>query len=411
VDLALYDWSIGISDIIQHRTCPQRFAYGMRRHVELPPHIQITPNERDEPPESTNWTNVAGSAAHLAIHEVDVNAVSHDEAISRAMREYGAWLTPEDVAQLREDLTIFETRRPHGVTLVCAEQDMRVPLFIDDGGHQVYFRFKVDVLSRLIASPDVFLHRDYKTSKWRKTDAEVHKDVQLWAYNWGLHEAFPEIRHLLQTYDQLRFGEVPTTKNEAQRAQIKDWLIEQVKFIQADTVYKPKRNEWCRYCPMVVTCRETYRATKAARAELAITAPLTREGRKVKVALAVEGDELEALIRDELPTLIAVRKHIAHVEEELKRIIGTMPEQERARLGWKVTDRTTKTITTPGLRALHELIGDAFYDLVSLSMTAVETEFGKPKRGEPLSPELEAVRAWTVEATSGVNVLPAGSAE
>jgi hypothetical protein len=255
------------------------------------------------------------------------------------------------------------------------------------------------------------VHRDYKSSKWQKSDAEVHKDPQMWAYNWGIHEFFPECRHLLQTYDQLRFGEVQTTKNDQQRRDMKQWLIDMVKIIIADETYKPKINDFCRFCPLVVTCREPRRATAITRGTLATLAPLTKEGRKIKVEFFEEGMAIEDLIEHELPKMIETRKHVEHVEKALKELIAKMPEGERARLGWAVRDSKRRAVATEGLRELHEQMGDAFYSLVSLPITRLEEMFGKPKKGEQVPRELEIARSWTTEDITGVNVVPANTSK
>jgi CRISPR/Cas system-associated exonuclease Cas4 (RecB family) len=395
---------IGISDILDYRECPQRHAFGMRRHVALPERLQLYAGETDEAPGSTNWTNAYGSAIHHAIHLVDKDGLSHSAAIAEVMVEYGTYLEPGDLQLLGEDLRLFERRRPLGVTLVASEAEMRVPLFVTDDGAQIYFRFKLDVLQRLIANPLIFLHRDYKSSRWRRTDAEVHKSEQMWAYNWGIHELYPECTTLLQTYDQLKFGEVQTTKNDQQRDEIKAWLIANVKIILADEVYKPKQNDFCRYCALIVTCRETHRATAYWRGRMAVLAPLTKEGRKIKVEFAEEGDELERIIRDELPKMQQTRKHLELVEELLKDLLTQMDDVERDRLGWRLKDRKARAIAPEGLRELHEAMGDTFYDLVTLPITRLEEMTGKPKRGEPVPPLLQIARDWTTEETGGTNI-------
>jgi hypothetical protein len=401
--------SIGISDIINYRECPQRMAFNMRRHIELPERLQLEPGERDEPPGHTNWTNAYGSAIHDAMHLVDKEGLTHEQAIHEVMLRWGTYLDPGDIDQLRDDLSLFEKRRPLGVTLVGSEMEARVPLFAHETEGQIYFRFRIDALHRLIANPGIFLHRDYKSSKWRKSPAEVHSDPQMWSYNWGIHEWFPECQFLQQTYDQLRFGEVPTSKNDAQRATIKQWLIENVRVIMADETYKPKQNDFCRYCPLVVTCRETQRATDYWKGRLALTAPLTKEGRKVRVAFEAEGEELARVVREELPKMSGTRKHIEHVEKVLKTMLAEMSIEQRQELGWQLKDRRSKTIPPDGLRELHAMMGDTFYQLVNMSMSTLEEHTGKPKKGEPVPAELEVARNWQTEEVTGTNLVPANS--
>jgi len=132
---------IGITDVLEWRRCPARFAYGMRRHVELPKELQLEPGEKDNPTEATNENNAYGSCIHDAIGIVEREAVTDEEAISRAFPRYARWLNPEDADLLREDLKTYHRRRPLGVTLVASERDLRVPLFVHNGV-QIYFRFK-----------------------------------------------------------------------------------------------------------------------------------------------------------------------------------------------------------------------------------------------------------------------------
>jgi hypothetical protein len=398
--------SIGISDINEYRDCPQSFVFGMRRHVELPERLQLEPGERDEAPESVAASTVYGSAIHEAISHVETGH-THEVAIDLALQVYGTWLTPDDVQLLREDLDTYELRHPRDAELVACERDMRVPLFVDDDGTQIYYRFKLDVLFRLKAHPDVYIHRDYKSSAHRKTSVEVHKDPQMWSYNWAIHELWPECRQLFQEYDQLKFGVERTSKNDQQRAQIKQWLIDNVKIILRDETFKPKINEWCRWCPLVVTCRETHRATEFWRGRLALTAPMTKEGAKVKVALLDEGLELERLIRDELPRMQQARKHIEHVEKLLKSVIEGMSLEERERVGWRISERRSKTIPPEALRELHSMLGDSFYHLVSMSMKRLEDFVGAPKKGEPVPAELQLARDMALEDTTSSTLVAA----
>ena len=130
-------------------------------------------------------------------------------AIQRAWATYHHYLTPDDLDRMCADLETYHTRTALGYRLIANEKDMRVPLFVYEG-EQIYFRFKVDALYQNIEHPGIFLSRDYKSSRWPKTEEEIHKDIQQWAYNYGLHEMFPEIESLTQLYDMLRYGVTPT---------------------------------------------------------------------------------------------------------------------------------------------------------------------------------------------------------
>jgi hypothetical protein len=399
MNLEPFDYSIGISDIKDWRECPERAENNMRRLLTLPD------GKKDEPPESRNWTNAYGSAVHDAISFVEKEDLTNRQAVEKAWLKWGPFLDPEDLALLHQDLDKYRGDTPLGMRLVAAEVDMKVPLFVHDG-IQYYFRFKIDALYQMIADPTVFFFRDYKSSKWPKSDKEVHEDWQMSSYDWGIHELYPECKRLVISYEQLRHGNILTSRNDLQREQIRDWLIENVKAIITDGEHRPKINDFCRYCPLIMQCSETERSTRYWRGTLAVLAPMTKEGRKTKLEFAEEGDELERLFSDVLPRAIQVRKHLEFFEKELKSKLEAMPSSERERLGWKTTDRKTRQITAEGLARIHEAVGPVFYNLVSLTKRNVDVWVGKPKKGVPLTPQLASIRREELEVVSQTLVVP-----
>lgn len=374
---------IGISDLLQHRSCPAKFAYKMRRHTEAPP------------PETLNADNAYGSAIHECIQLLteDPNRPS-EEVVTQVWPRYEAYLDPEDLALLTEDLERFQHDSPLGMELIASEVDARVPLF-EHEGRTMYFRFKLDALYRRKSEPSVFYHRDYKSSKWRKSQSEVDDDPQMWAYNWAIHELYPECGTLLQSYEQLRHGNILTSKDDEQRAHMKAWLIECVKSVLADETLEPRQEPFCTHCPLVVTCPVTLASTRYWRGLLGVLAPIEKEGRKTKVAFLDEAKDVEEMIRL-LPTMMQTRKHIEAVEKRLKAVIEEMPASERERLGWRLRDRKTSTLPPEALRALHSALGDSFYEAVSVSKVALEKVAGKPELELAKELELERVSATTI---------------
>ncbi len=241
VDLAPFNNQVGISDILNWRECPARMEHGMRRHVVL------DDGATDEPPGHTDWTNAYGSAVHGAIHLVETEQLSNEAAVDRVWPEFAGYLDPGDLALLKEDLDAYRGDTPPGMELVVAEKDVRVPLFVHNGV-QIFFRFKLDALYRSVVEPTVFYHRDYKSSKHRRTQQDVDKDLQMWSYNWGIFTLWVECESLLQSYEQLRFNNLVTSKNREQRQQVKEWLIRTVKAMLADEEMKPKQNMFCPWC-------------------------------------------------------------------------------------------------------------------------------------------------------------------
>src|SRR5688500_7874033 len=144
----------------------------------------------------------------------------------------------------------------------------------------IYFRGNIDRLYERIDRPGHFIHRDYKSSRWPRTQAEVNEDLQMWAYNWAIHEFWPECDDLVQVYDQLQFGELHTRKTVSQREQMKGWLQRHVVAIvtddsvQADDLLAPKFNEWCPWCPILASCPVPQQLTDFARSRIAALSEL-----------------------------------------------------------------------------------------------------------------------------------------
>jgi hypothetical protein len=193
----------------------------MRRHIELPERFAVFEGERDDPPEAHSPQSAYGSAFHDMAALIDKEAVSDEAAIERIWPKWQHWLEPEDIERFRADLAALRERSVLGYRLVAAEVDMRVPLFRTDDGTMIYFRFKIDAFYQHLQNPGLFLMRDYKSSRWPTPIEDIHNDLQQWAYNFGVHEMFPECETLVQIYDQLRFDEVEVRqKTDADRANI-----------------------------------------------------------------------------------------------------------------------------------------------------------------------------------------------
>lgn len=366
--------SIGISDILDYRECPQRFAFKMRRHAPLPERFALFDGEKDEPPEAIDWTNAYGSAIHHAISLVE-NGMSDEQAIQEAWNEYGPYLDTEHLTLLREDLETWHTRTQLGWRVIATEQDMKVPLFVYKG-RQIYFRFKCDALYQHMQRPDLFLSRDYKSSAHRKSADEVQNDIQQWAYNWGLHELFPEIGSLQQEYDQLRFGIEPTSKTPEQRQEIKRWLVTQVTSILEDMLLKPKQNQWCPYCPIVMDCRVTHLSADWWKSRLEAIAPEKKVGRKIMVELTDDSEGF-AYYAEILPRVEVTLKQLKRFRDTVHEALAEMPSERRESLGYRRREKKATQFSASALRRVHKLADDAFYQLVSLSKTRVQDFYGK----------------------------------
>lgn len=404
--MKLPDNAIGISDMLAYRECPQRFAWSMRRHQELPERFQTFEGETDSPPESTNWTNAYGSAIHDAIATVERKLCSDEEAIAEIWPRWQHYLDPEDVTLMKADLEKYRHRAlPVGYRVVAVEQDMRVPLFVHRGV-QIYFRFKLDVLMQHIQNPSIFVSRDYKATKWPRSHKEIQGDIQQWAYNWGIHELYPECETLLQEVDQLRAGVVPVRKTQAQRDEIKQWLILQATAVLEDDTLAPTQNEWCAYCPLLMECSVTHRSTDFWLRKLAAVAPERKVGRKIMVQLSDSpydmGEYVELLPKAKMAQNV-LKRYIEAVQDALK----AMPTDRRRQFGYYASERSRNVFTASALREIFEMVGpDVFFHLVTLSTSGLESWYGKGKNADP---QLDEIMRFAEKTPDAVMVKPVRS--
>jgi hypothetical protein len=349
--------AVGITDINQYRACPRRFEFGMQRHTPAGEH-----------PQAQSSSTAYGSAIHEAIAYIEAREATDEQAAQRAFDLYAKWMEPADLGRLTQDLATYRQRDFTGVRTVAVEQELRMPLF-EYQGETIYFRGKIDRLYERLDAPGVFVQIDYKSSRHPRSDADVQADTQQWAYNLLVHEVYPECAELVQLYDQLLFGVIPTRKTAEQREQMRAWLIHQITAILNDDALEPTINDFCAWCPILHDCPVVQRATDYAKARILVLggAPRAAEFR-------VYSDQL-----DDVGQAIKVLKKF---ETDVKTTIGELPEAERAQLGYRGDYRKTSGFSPNALRTIHELMGDDFYTAVGLTKTKVA---GHPREQEVLA--------------------------
>jgi hypothetical protein len=400
MNLEPYGWAVGISDILQWRACPERFVFGMKRHTE------------GAPPESWSPQNAYGSAIHDAIHAVNGGA-THRDAVQAAFARYSNWLEPGDVSRMYEDLRIYEERDMLGVRTVAAERDMSFPLFVHKG-QQIYFRFKIDRLYQRLDDETKFILVDYKSSKWAKSKEEVDADLQMWAYNVGVHIIYPECEDLLQIYDQLSYGQEFTRKNDAQREEMRRWLVVAITAMIEDETLDPKFNDFCAWCPLKMDCDVVrHQLTDWAQAKIAAIAPrkpkLKKDGEPGKVLLPPELDPARFNeYVDLLPDVRRARQVLEAFEEAVKKAMRDIPDTSLTELksreapnGYRKDTRSKRTFTPTALQKIHEELGADFYYMASLSAAAIERHYGKGANDE-----IEAVMRFAEKGTGYTVVEP-----
>lgn len=372
--------SIGVSDLKDWQECPRRMSFQMQRHEagEDPPEAAVNPNVR------------YGKAIHDAIEHVEKTDCTNEEAVQYLMSNGHRWLDPEVIQEIKEDLDIYREREPLGVRTVMAEGEIRVPLLVhpvDDGtGNkvptQIYYRAKIDRLYESLARPGVFYMRDYKSSRWPRTKKEIDEDKQMSSYDWSVREFFPEIEELWITYDQLKYGEIETSRNDNDRQWIVEWLRMAVIAVLDDEEYGPdgllvpEFNNWCPYCPIAMSCAVVPKLTRYAQAEIAKLAPSEKSGRSTIVQL---DEDLFDVYVDQLEDVSTAKAVLERFEKAIKARLMELPLHEREAYGYTLRSRNVDVFSNEALAAAHRLLGDKFYEVATVSKTALERATGSDR--------------------------------
>jgi hypothetical protein len=370
---------IGVSDMLSHRDCPMRMEFSMRRHTI------------GESPESWSPANAYGSAIHLCVEMLD-NGATHQEAATAAFAKFGKWLEPADLDMLFSDMEKYEDRDMIGVRTILNEGEISLPLFVHPRVGQVWYRAKIDRLYQSIDDPSFFIHIDYKSSKHVKSEDEVHKDPQIWSYNlaimYYLEDLFPELEkiRLQQVYDQLKFGQVNTSKGPNQRESIRQWLITAATTVIDDMLMEPTFNEWCPWCPLLMDC-DVIRHQLSDWALTRIGALMTREPKLKKDGTPSKVMAPPQLNPEGIRLYIGLQKDVkrAHAalklfDETLTRALKEMPAERLAEYGKEAKQRSQDVFTTEAKRAIVDEVGlSEFLYLADISKASVERFYGEDK--------------------------------
>jgi RecB family exonuclease len=355
--MILPESAVGPTDIQAYRDCPRRFAFGMRRHTEAGEH-----------PEAQGPSTAYGSAVHRALEIAESSDATDVEAVQAAFDEYAKWLDPPDLERLRTDLRTYRERDYLGVRTVAVETELRMPLFEHDG-QMIHLRTRIDRLYQRLDNPAVFIHVDYKSSRWPKSQQEVDEDRQLWLTNLIVHEVYPECETLVQAYDQLNYGVLTTRKSEAQRGLVRDWAIHQITTILGDDELPAKKNRWCPWCPIMESCPIVPELTAYALAEVATLAPPEKVGRKT--VLNLDPDLYEVYV-EALEDVNLAQKVLKRFDDSVRGVVKELPDARQRELGFETRPRTRTNWPPEALRAAHEVLGEDFYEVVGLTKTAVQ---------------------------------------
>lgn len=120
-----------------------------------------------------------------------------------------------------------------------------------DENYKIHIR--IDRLSS--PEPGVYEIHDYKTNSSLKTQEEADKDRQLAVYSMGVKQLYPDAKKIKLIWHMLAFDrEVVSERTEDQLETLRIEILEEIKKIEQENDFEPKKSALCTYCEYQSMC-------------------------------------------------------------------------------------------------------------------------------------------------------------
>lgn len=305
-----------------------------------------------------------GSAIHGALELMESEMISPDEALSRVWPpELGPARYMESVKMILEWLT----KPDDGTHTIASEIELTAPLYTDDDFGPVLIGGRIDRLAVTMDDPRTLFVDDYKSDAAPPSNAELEQWFQGYfyaelarhnAYRW-IGEAY--LPRIVGRYVALRHYTLERLYPKEEGEMFLAWAQSIARRILRDEDPQPVLNPGCHRCNFRMDCPAWLKLPEEGVTflEKINTTTLEKqmaarpEANKIKNRLGHFVKGIDDLARDRLDIGDAVTSHGVKVSRDTR-------SQDRIR----------------SIREAHELMGDEFYDRITLSKKAIE-EYGR----------------------------------
>ena len=303
-----------------------------------------------------------GSFFHDVMFLLEEGDVSPDEAIEKAFPVGG---TPEMLREARADLQAY-LERPSSprdrLATVATELDFEVPLFVDDEYGEIWFRAIVDRVSVDPEVPGVVYIEDYKTNRFPPSTAAVRGDVQLKGYAWAVKQHAEQIgldpnSRFVVILNAVKWREIEVAVTDEVMDDWHTWAVAVTRTILRDDEAKPVVNPGCDWCPVRSDCPAFQELPEASS----------------RLLVALGGiDDLQTRLRWR-NRANEVRLRLDKAVKEIDAEINAVVMQESVlEIGSTRFEVEPKWENQWDARGLHAVLGDQFYDVVTVGKGKVD---------------------------------------
>lgn len=334
-------------------------------------------------PEERSFPLKYGSMIHRVLYRMEEEAIGPEEALDL---EFDVDLPPEAFREALDDLTNYIERGNAPVDrygTIAVETMLDAVLYVDEDFGEIRYRGIMDWMGLDLNEPDVLHGVDYKSNRFPPSLEQVKGDVQLKGYAWLLIQNaktfLPGVHRprVVMHLDAIKWRDIeweyPADDLEAWHS----WAVAVVRQILRDEEGLPVLNDGCGWCPVKGDC-PAFQGLPEEAALLLTTKPE-----------ASATDDQRIAWRDR------AYKQMKLLEKGVKEVDEMMVDRT-LRLG-RVTTKAYEFIvdtdwaTRIDARAMHRVLGDAFYDCVTVGKGKVET-LTKQWPPEDLAAVLEVMR-------------------
>jgi hypothetical protein len=317
---------------------------------------------KDVPGEERSRPLELGSVLHRALELMEENSIGPEDALMQA------WSPRLDAAAWSEALRVLLEYLDRGGPMtvyatLAHELDVSSLLYEDEVYGPVMFRSILDYVGVDVNEPGVLHGVDFKSNQAPPTIEAVQRDMQMRSYDWQLRQQWANLvpgkysPRIVMHLDALRYRDIAVTYTPDQAEEWRSWAEAVARQILRDETAEPHLNAGCTWCPVKHDCPKWLLLPDVGRS----------------LAVKRTGQTPAQLHKQ--------RKDLGLVKKLVEDALGSIDEQLEAEFRangnhlalngetWVQEDNWKNAVNLP---RLHGILGDALYDVVTSSKSALE---------------------------------------
>jgi hypothetical protein len=305
------------------------------------------------------WQLDYGSAIHGALQVMEEEMIDPLEALKRV---WPAELGPERFDEAMRDLRAW-LENPDDLHTIATEQDLTAVLYEDEDFGVVKIGGRIDRIAIDGVNPSVIYFDDYKTDRRPPSYKALNRWIQGYFYasilKANAHRYMPDQNaEVVGRYEAVKWYRLQKVFTDDDLEVFLAWAESIARRILRDKKPEPVLNPGCGWCPIRVDCAAWQALPGEGTGLLERMAKLPLEKR------VAEWDEVKSIAR----RLDQISKETEAAVKD--KVAAEGAAVEMAGIRWSLANAERRWADP---RQLHQIMGDAFYDTVRVTLGDVDT--------------------------------------